>query len=83
MHSMTSTTDKHVTGGSRVRSDGDDLVIDVSGLTPKQRGQVNVIIRAMLEGLLSADEATRLLAVGTPAEVAEEAARRLAAAGRG
>lgn len=59
-------------------SAGDSL--DFTGLTPEQVEQVRTVIRAARAGLITGDELHALIAAGTPAEVAEEAGRRLAAA---
>jgi hypothetical protein len=67
-----------VTG--RVRWDGDDLVLDLRGLTLQQVTNVRNIVQAELDGLLAPDEVTRMLEHGTVTEAAEEAQRRLRAA---
>lgn len=55
--------------------------LDFTGLSPEQREQVRTVTRALLADVITSDEVHALVAHGTPVEVAEEAGRRLHAAG--
>lgn len=61
------------------RLDGDELVLDLTDFTPRQRWCVRTVAEAVLARVLP--DVDELQATGTPEEVAQEAERRLLVAG--
>lgn len=64
-----------------IRFEGDEMIVDVRGLAPAQRKQFRTVINATLAGLISSEELRVMMQQCTPAEIGEEAARRLACRG--
>lgn len=65
---------------ARVRSTNEEIVIDVSGLSPQSVEDVRAVVAACTQRLFADGELHRFRETCTLREVAEEARRRLARA---